>query len=229
MEYLEQNKAYFDKEFAAGYGHHYPESHVIKLYNRILNARLGVTGGHHEKLLDFGCSTGSNVIYFASKGFDVYGVDISPSAIDRCRVALRETADHFQVIQPLPKRDDKFFGELFDVVLANQVLCYLSEEDFRLRLDSLRHQLRAGGIVIVTMIGDKHYYYPRSTPASDGLRKVVLGPEPEDQCFMRFTESAEHLKRQFAGFEPLYVGHYDINLCDDSGFHYVFVGKRADS
>ena len=75
MEYLEQNKAYFDKEFAGGYGHHYPESHVIKLYNRVLNARLDVTGSRHEKLLDFGCSTGSSVIYFASKGFDVYGVD----------------------------------------------------------------------------------------------------------------------------------------------------------
>lgn len=34
------------------------------------------------KTIDLGCGTGNYAIYLASKGFDVTGVDISPSALN---------------------------------------------------------------------------------------------------------------------------------------------------
>ena len=228
-DYLTQNKTYYHKEFGRGYGHQYPESHVIKIYNRILASKLGISGAGSERLLDFGCSTGANTTYFASKGFDVYGVDISSIAVDKCRQSLPDIKDHFQVISPLPRENDSFFDCLFDVIFSNQVLYLLSEGDFHLRLGTLLRHLKPAGVLIATMMGTKHYFYPRSTPAGDGLRKVVLSEDPKDQFFLRFTESEEHLREQFALFEPLHVGFYDINLCQDSGFHYVFIGRPADS
>ena len=229
MDYLAQNKTYYHKEFGRGYGHHYPESHVIKLYNRILAARLGISGARGERMLDFGCSTGANATYFASKGFDVYGVDISSIPVDKCRQSLPDIKDHFQVISPSPQEDDSFFDCLFDVIFSNQVLYLLSEGDFHVRLGTLLRHLKPDGVFIATMMGTKHYFYSRSTPVGDGLRQVVLSEDPRDQFFLRFTESEDHLREQFALFEPLHVGYYDINLCQDSGFHYVFVGRPTHS
>src|SRR4030066_2239690 len=34
------------------------------------------------KALDIGCGTGTNTVYLAEKGFEVTGVDISPTAIE---------------------------------------------------------------------------------------------------------------------------------------------------
>jgi SAM-dependent methyltransferase len=204
-DYLAQNKIYYHKEFGRGYGHHYPESHVIKLYNRIL------------------------ATYFSSKGFDVYGVDISSIPIDKCRQSLPDIKDHFQVISPSPHEDDIFFDRLFDVVFSNQVLYLLSEDDFDARVGTLVRHLKPDGVFIATMMGSTHYFYSHSTPVGDGLRRVMLSDDPKDQFFLRFTESEDHLKAQFSLFEPLYVGYYDINLCEDSGFHYVFVGRPMHS
>lgn len=44
------------------------------------------------RAIDLGCGTGTNAIYLASLGFDVTAVDISPTAIDRCRMR-RATTD----------------------------------------------------------------------------------------------------------------------------------------
>src|SRR5262249_6227907 len=35
--------------------------------------------------IDLGCGTGSNSIYLAERGFEVTGIDISPTALDRAR------------------------------------------------------------------------------------------------------------------------------------------------
>jgi cyclopropane fatty-acyl-phospholipid synthase-like methyltransferase len=37
-----------------------------------------------------GCGTGTNAIYLASKGFDVTGIDIAPTALNLCRKKAQE-------------------------------------------------------------------------------------------------------------------------------------------
>ena len=42
------------------------------------------------KILELGCGTGNNVIFFSEIGFDVYGIDMSKTAIDYCKKRLKE-------------------------------------------------------------------------------------------------------------------------------------------
>ncbi|TEY02793.1 methyltransferase [Campylobacter sp. US33a] len=69
-------KTYTQKYDENGYGLLYPDSHVIRFYERILKYKLGITSGN---LLDFGCGNGVHSRYFLSKGFKPFGVDIVPS------------------------------------------------------------------------------------------------------------------------------------------------------
>ena len=229
QDYLASNQRYYEQQYAAGYGHEHPESHVIKIYHRILASELNLTGAGAPRLLDFGCGTGANAGFFATKGFDVHGVDTSARAIEACRRRLPDTADQFQAIEPDSKADDWPFDAPFDIVFSNQVLYFLCDRDLRERLQLLLAHLTPDGIFIATMIGTQHYLYRPSTPDADGLRRVKTGEEGDQPLFIRFTESKNHLRSQFAGFEPIHIGHYDVNLRDDSGFHYVFIGRPTHS
>lgn len=69
-------KTYTQKYDKKSYGLLYPDSHVIRFYERILKYKLNFTSGN---LLDFGCGNGVHARYFLSKGFKPFGVDIVPS------------------------------------------------------------------------------------------------------------------------------------------------------
>jgi len=49
--------------------------------------------------IDLGCGTGTNAIYLASHGFDVTAADISPTAIDRCRMRRATTDVRIRCLQ----------------------------------------------------------------------------------------------------------------------------------
>lgn len=69
------------------------------------------------KVLDLGCGLGTQTIYMASKGFDAYGIDISPSAIARAKERAKKanTRVKFDVgdVLSLPYQDN-FFSFAFD-------------------------------------------------------------------------------------------------------------------
>ncbi len=68
------------------------------------------------KLLELGCGDGSTALPLAKKGFDVYGVDIVPMAIEWAREKAKEQKleAHFQIgnVTDLPYQND-----VFDIVL----------------------------------------------------------------------------------------------------------------
>jgi SAM-dependent methyltransferase len=75
-----------------------------------------------SRILDFGCGTGRHTIYFAKKGFDVYGFDASEPAIERAREVLKNenlSADLrvWDMTKPLPYKTG-----FFDAVLALKVM-----------------------------------------------------------------------------------------------------------
>lgn len=75
-----------------------------------------------SRVLDFGCGTGRHTVYFARKGFDVYGFEVSGSAVERARQLLRDEdlKANLQVLdmtQPLP-----YSESFFDAVVAVRVL-----------------------------------------------------------------------------------------------------------
>jgi SAM-dependent methyltransferase len=226
-DYLAGQEQYYKQ----GYEAENVESWVFRTYGRVFKSQFGMDGSHGERMLDFGCGQGAAVRFFASKGFDAYGVDISQPDIARAIEIAPRLKDHFAVIPPKPSPDDRFFGGHFDLVISIQTLYLLNDVDLPVRIRSLYEMLKPGGLIFVSMMGTGHHYYGRSTPAASGMRRVSFKTEriTVDDLYVNFTHSEEELLSRFAMFQRVHLGYYDLKYREDEGgsFHYTFVGRKS--
>jgi len=108
-----------------------------------------LTHNYYSKLLDFGCGAGRHVIYFARKGFQVYGFDKSAAAIERAMEALERENLHanlkvWDMTQPLPYEDS-----FFDVVIATRVMHHTYFESVRRIAQEISRMLQKGGYLFL--------------------------------------------------------------------------------
>lgn len=82
------------------------------------------------RILDAGCGAGRNLIYMMRSGFEVWGVDESPGAIERLRSVARELAPRLGDERFTVQRVESltFADASFDVVLSSAVLHFARDE-----------------------------------------------------------------------------------------------------
>ncbi len=117
----------------------------IYLLDQLLKGRL-LPG---MSLLDAGCGSGRNLVYFLRHGYEVCGVDESPRAVEQVRLLARELApdvapESFQVsdLAEIP-----FPADRFDAVLCSAVLHFSRDEShFDRMLAEMWRVLKPGGL-----------------------------------------------------------------------------------
>jgi cyclopropane fatty-acyl-phospholipid synthase-like methyltransferase len=227
-KYLKQNQDYWQRPYEGDN----VESHVFRPYGRILKRDFGLTGGKGERMLDFGCGYGATLNFFKSKGFDVYGVDVSQININACQKRMPDIANHFMVIDAKPSTDDCWVGGGgMNLITAIDSLYYYTNSDLETRLTSFYRQMRPGAVIYATMIGiQSERYFRHSTPDIDGLRKVTFPSVNGDLSthFINLTESESDLIRKFKIFQKKHVGFYSYRFREDEdvAFFYTFVGRK---
>jgi tellurite methyltransferase len=116
----------------------------IYLFDQLLKGRFDSLG----TILDAGCGSGRNLVYFLRHGFDVFAADRNPDSIARMRrlageLAPRLPAACFQVapVEALPFADDSM-----DAVLSSAVLHFATDQlHFDRMLREMWRVLRPGG------------------------------------------------------------------------------------
>ncbi len=133
-----------------------------------------VEGEHFPpgRALDIGCGTGTNVIYLASRGFEVTGIDFVPRAIGKAREKVRKAnvrADLrvASVLEPLE------LGRPFDLVL--DIGCFHN-------FDAAGRVRYAENLVRWTHPGATYLLYA-FFPASAGVRRIGVTPEDVAKTF----------------------------------------------
>ena len=117
----------------------------IYLLDQLLKGRL-LPG---MSLLDAGCGGGRNLVYFLRNGYEVYGVDENPQAVEQVRLLARELApevppERFQVsdLAEIP-----FPADRFDAVVCSAVLHFSRDEGhFDRMLAEMWRVLKPGGL-----------------------------------------------------------------------------------
>ena len=118
MNSVQSNSKVWENIYSQGNGvMSYPNESMVRLTYNLLNL------SEQKYVLDYGFGSANNLIHLARRGFEMSGVEISPSALKiaktRCNQESIQADLRLVSTGELPFHDDHF-----DVVIAWQVLYY---------------------------------------------------------------------------------------------------------
>src|SRR5436309_1026500 len=116
-------------------------------------ALLDVADRITGSVLDAGCGTGDNALYFASRGHKVTGIDFLEEPITRARrkATERGLTATFLVMDALALKD---LPEVFDSVIDSGLFHVFSDEDRRRYVEGLATVLKPGGRLFLLCCSD---------------------------------------------------------------------------
>jgi SAM-dependent methyltransferase len=113
----------------------------IYLFDQLLRGRITPS----MRVFDAGCGGGRNLVYFLKGGYEVFGIDSDPAAIEATRrLAPAALSENFRV----ETIEASSFPDIFaDVVLSSAVLHFAHHDDhFNAMLRGTWRILKSGGL-----------------------------------------------------------------------------------
>ncbi len=98
----------------------YPPEDLIRFISRHKKKKIS----KKMKVLEVGCGTGANLKFLKDKGFDIYGIDISQTAIKKVKRLMKKDKANFKNgnFSNIPWPDDYFDGVIDNFsVYANKI------------------------------------------------------------------------------------------------------------
>jgi SAM-dependent methyltransferase len=120
----------------------------IYLFDQLLKGRIRPG----DRILDAGCGSGRNLVYFLREGFDVWAVDSKPASVEEVRGLAAELAPALPAadrirLEPIERLS--FPDRHFTVVICSAVLHFAeSESHFDAMLGELWRVLAPGGMLM---------------------------------------------------------------------------------
>jgi len=117
----------------------------IYLFDQLLRGRIRPG----MRVLDTGCGSGRNLVYFLREGYEVFGVDTDPNAIEYTRRLAASLAPALHVDNfRLEAVEEMTFPDAFaDLVLSSAVLHFAESDDqFEAMLRGTWRVLKPGGL-----------------------------------------------------------------------------------
>jgi tellurite methyltransferase len=171
----------------------------IYLFDQLLKGRYNDC----KKVLDAGCGGGRNLFYFLKNGYEVFGIDPNPEAIEVVKelsatLAPNNPKDNFTVAtaEDLPYPDASF-----DLVISSAVLHFARDEmHFDAMLQSMFRVLKPGGYFFARMasdtgietfvkhLGNRRYLLP------DGSERYLVNQQMLLDYTMEFGKLYEPIK-----------------------------------
>jgi tellurite methyltransferase len=160
----------------------------IYLFDQLLRGRIRPG----MRVLDTGCGSGRNLVYFLIEGYDVFGVDSDANAIEYTRrlaasLAPALPADNFR----REAIEEMSFPDAFaDLVLSSAVLHFARCDDhFEAMLRATWRVLKPGGLLfcrLASSMGMEHqvqYVAGRRFRLPDGSERYLV----DEALLLRFT------------------------------------------
>jgi len=105
-------------------------------------------------LLDCGCGTGENALFFAERGFDALGIDVAARAVELATEKSRERGirAEFMVVDALALPS---LGRSFDVVIDSGLFHTFADEERPAYLSGVASVLRRHGVFAMLCFSEK--------------------------------------------------------------------------
>jgi ubiquinone/menaquinone biosynthesis C-methylase UbiE len=169
----------------------------IYLLDQILKKRFHKS----MKILDVGCGEGRNTIYFLNEGYQIFGVDSNPIAIQMARIYAQTIQKDYDIyrFQTSIIEDMPFHAGAFDALISSAVLHFAkSEAQFFKMMDEMMRVLKPGGIFFLRMTTAQGGILENSPDLGEGVFLLPDGTE-------RFLLTAELEKDIVAKYNLTYL------------------------
>ncbi|UCH66239.1 MAG: class I SAM-dependent methyltransferase [Ignavibacterium sp.] len=101
-----------------------------------------------SKIIELGCGAGNYVIYFAGKGLDITGVDISSKAIDIAKNSAKENGVSCNLFVCDALNDMTELSDNYDFVYDWELLHHIFPEDREKYINNVCRLLKPGGLYL---------------------------------------------------------------------------------
>jgi tellurite methyltransferase len=134
----------------------------IYLFDQLLRGRIAPG----MRVLDAGCGSGRNLVYLLREGYEVFGADSDPRAIEQVRLLAAALAPRLPAgnFRAEPVEEMSFADRFADVVLSSAVLHFARDDDqFLAMLRGTWRALKPGGLLfcrLASSIGMEGRFQP---------------------------------------------------------------------
>ncbi len=175
------------------------------------------------KLLEVGCGAGNIVSYFAKKGYECTGVDISKTAINWAKEkAIENNLEIDFFISDIT--DMSFLGdESFDIVIDGRCLhCIIGEDRKKFYAEIKRLLSKKGHLIIYTMVAD--FVGEKFKKSFDETTRCLISEINNEKIATRYIGTKEIVLKEVEenGFEILeyfFRKRTDFDSFDDLIIH----------
>lgn len=230
-KYIDINKKSYDKVYEAGWGNRYTDSNLVSIYYNIICPLIEEKRGMKEKLkcLDFGCSLGANTKFFCEMGFEVYGIDISETAIEKCININHFKRENFVATNILEGRGigDIFHDIEFDLIIAANVLYYFDDMDIHKVLQQFNAVMNKNAVLYANMHTEKSDYYINKEKNSHNMFILNDTGSINETLYVNTVHDKEKMNHLFDIFSCESILYYNIETTQGKfteGYHYI--GKK---
>jgi 2-polyprenyl-3-methyl-5-hydroxy-6-metoxy-1,4-benzoquinol methylase len=131
----------------------------------------------HGTVLDIGCGLGDNAIYLAKQGFDVTGLDISPTALSTAERRAKDAGVHVTfAVTDSTKLEG--FADAFDTIVDSGMFHCLDDNAKRSYAAAAHRATRPGATLLLSCFSDANPAdedWPRPAVSEQTLRDVLGG------------------------------------------------------
>jgi SAM-dependent methyltransferase len=103
-----------------------------------------------KRVLDLGCGTGRHLIYLSKKGFEVYGLDASPKALEIAEKWLSEENEKAELQLHRMEHEFPYDNDFFDAIISIQVIHHNLIEDIIYTVSEIERILKPSGVIYIT-------------------------------------------------------------------------------
>ena len=171
----------------------------LKSYLKLLNGKT---------VLDLGIGKGQNSIALSELGYHVTGIDYSKKALSICRSRCPD-------IQLIEKdiRDFYIQANKYDLILSRCVLHFLHKSDVYTIIENIRHNIKQGGIVYISVFSteDPSLKFKRNNPDFVALDNNIFHKISDDTYSSYFSKN--EILELFSDFTTILISDkYSMDL-----------------
>ena len=126
-------------------------------------------------VIDLGCGEGKLTKFFLSKGFNVTAIDNSEENVDKLKKNLKRFGNKVKIVKT--NLEEFSFDKDYDVIIAKNVLHFLSNEKAKELIEEIKNHTKKDGInlIIGLTIKDRFYNKKRFFIKEREMKKMYKG------------------------------------------------------